>query len=119
MKHKFIWLALIVFITSCKKEEGNGNMLVTVKYNGKALERASVYIERGKDTASLVPPKHYDNLRGADAVGQVYFDNLKPDTYTVFARGYSADKAGQVIGKTTVAVQPYSGHQYDIIVDTY
>lgn len=119
LRHILILLFSIIFIASCKKEEGNGSILVTVKYNGYSVEQASVYLERGNDTTSAVPPTRFDKQQGSDAIGQAYFDNLHPDTYTIFAKGYSQQKGGQVKGKITVIVKErFRQNEYDVTVNT-
>ena len=117
--YKFFILLFVVVLSSCEKEEGNGSVLVTVKYNGKAVEQASIYLKRGNDTTIAIPPTTFDKQTSGDAIGQAYFDNLQPDIYTIYGKGYSQQKGGQVSGKTTVTItKRFRENSYDVTVNT-
>ena len=56
---------------------------------------------------------------GADASGQAFFDDLQPDTYTIYAKGYSQQKGGYVSGRTSVTIIEHSRqNNYDVTVNT-
>lgn len=121
MKNCIIISIAILFATwflSCEKEEGNGNILVTVNYNGQAVSQAGIYLKRGNDTINVVPPPEFDKQTGADAIGQAYFSNLQPDVYTLFAKGYCQQKGGLVKGKAFVTVkQRYRQNEYNVTIE--
>lgn len=116
----FLSAVFIMLFSACEKDtDGNGNILVTVKYNGQAVSQASIYLKRGNDTTTTIPPAIFDKQIGADAVGQAYFENLTPDTYTIFAKGYSQQKSGTVTGKTTTTVvKRFRQNQNDVTINT-
>ena len=103
-------------IFSCKKDKyNNGNVLVTVKYNNEAIAHAGIYLKKGNNVTSVVPSTNFDKQIGADAIGQAYFENLPPDTYTIFAKGFSQQAGKQVTGKTVIQIK--TDYQ-EVTVDT-
>lgn len=53
---------------------------------------------------------------GADAVGQVYFENLIPQGYFIYASGY--DQSKTVSGNNSVTIKSrYRQNSYNLTVD--
>src|ERR1035437_766930 len=101
LAHILTFLIIATIIFACDKERDNkGSVLVTVKYSDEAIAQAGVYLKRGNDTTSIALPTNFDKQTGSDAIGQVFFENLQPDTYTISAKGYSQRAGRLVSGKT-------------------
>lgn len=105
-------------LSSCDKDKG-GNLLVTVKYQGKIVDQPMVYLKAGTSTNPQIPLNKYDQSGSGDAQGQVYFKNLAATTYFIYVRGYSNDIKASVQGESTVTVKERSRQDsYKITVDT-
>lgn len=116
------YLTFIVFCfiaLSCSKENDYGNVLVTIKYNGQAIDQPLIYMKKGTLTNPNISLDKYDKVGSGDASGQVTFSNLAPDNYFFYTRGYSSSKSTYVTGQTSITVKSrYRENSYKIIIDT-
>lgn len=113
----FCLFVIMFSFWSCEKDDSNGNILVTVNSNGKAVPQATVYIKLGTLTNPNIPLSEYDKVRGADAVGQVYFDELPPNNYFIYATGYDSELNRSVKGEASVTIKPrYRQNEYNLTV---
>lgn len=114
-----ISIFLIFSLLACDENEGNGSLLVTVEHESHPVEQATIYLKAGIDTTSLFTntlASTYKIIR-ADAIGQAYFDNLLPNTYTIYGVGYSVNKKNRVEGETTFTVLNYAGlNHYKVVI---
>lgn len=107
---------ILFFVFSCdKKDDGNGNILAHVQYNGKAIDQPMIYIKLGSPASTT----NYDYSQSGDAVGEAYFRNLKPGTYYIYGRGYSSSTKSYLSGTSNVQITFRSRqNDYKIVIET-
>lgn len=92
-------------IISCRKDNDHGNVLVTVKYNGKSMDQPTIYMKKGTLTNPNIPLTDYDKSMSGDAAGQATFEDLAPGDYFFFAQAYSNSKGNYASGENSVTVK--------------
>lgn len=102
MKAFKIYLSLIAFcltVISCAKYNDYGSVLVTVNYNGKAIDQPIIYLKKGTLTNPNISLDKYDKVGSGDAAGQITFENLAPDNYFFFAKDILCQNLRMLQGK--------------------
>lgn len=120
MKNKIINIVfvglLLLSLSNCQKQnEGYGSILAHAQCHNKALDQPMIYVKEGSQAST----NNFDFRQSGDAVGEAYFSNLKPGTYSVYARGYDPSTKTYVSGTKTVVVLPRERqNEYKVVVDT-
>lgn len=101
----FVMFTIAFSFLSCDKEDG-GNILVTVQYQGVAIDQPFIYLKEGTLTNPKIPIEQYDKSGSGDSKGQFTFENLAPGDYFIFAQGYVPGLATHRNGEASVSVKP-------------
>lgn len=116
--NRIILFTLCVIIFSCKKDNDHGNVLVTVNFNGKAIDQPTIYMKKGTLTNPNIPLTDYDKSMSGDAAGQVTFEDLAPGDYFFYAQAYSNSKSNYVFGENSVRVKSRSReNSYELTIN--
>lgn len=120
--YKLVLFIVFAFVFSaCEKSEdaGNGNILVTVQYQNKAVDQPSVYLKRGTLSNPNIPLDQYDKMLSGDSKGQVYFENLPPDNYFIYAKGSVQGLSVYVEGTDSLTIiKRFRQNEYEVIIAT-
>lgn len=114
-------LFLAVVLASCNKEVSyNGDVTVTVDYQGHALSQAKVYYNKGVVINKGITPDRYNGMQTTDNNGVTVFNNLEPGSYYFYATGFSAVVNKAVQGDTDMMVHTrYRDRSvYHIVINT-
>ena len=121
MIHRNIVNFLLVsglFVFSCEKQNASGSLLATFKSHGGSVPFATIYIKYGTNNNPNIPLSQYDQSQRADGTGQVYFNELLPGDYYLFAMGFDAKARKMIKGDTSIKVRPRSRQNiYEVTIE--
>jgi len=110
-----------LLLGSCQKNtDGEGSLMITVRYKGTAVANAAVYIKKGALTNPGLSPDQYDWTAITASDGRVTLTGVKPDNYFLHARAYIASESRYAEGDDSLIVrQRFRQNIYDVTIETH
>jgi hypothetical protein len=120
MQKNILSLLLLIFVgfMSCKEDNSNGSILITIKSKGDAIQKARVYINAGTLENPNIQDEEFDRIEFSDSHGQVYIHEMLPDDYFIKATYIDPLSKKQVIGIASVTIsERFRLNRYDLIIE--